>query len=99
MAFTTAFATPPETANPRPSAVASTNSGPAATSENLMAFASNMPITSSNVSTKSTSLRMVRRLASSFLAAHGPMKTTLQFLCSFFSRRAVSTMGVMAMEI
>ena len=64
-----------------------------------MAFASNMPITSSNVSTKSTSLRMVRRLASSFLAAHGPMKTTLQFLCSFFSRRAVSTMGVMAMEI
>ena len=33
-----------------------------------MAFASNMPITSSNVSTKSTSLRMVRRLASSCLA-------------------------------
>ena len=58
-----------------------------------------MPITSSKVSTKSTSLRTDRRLASSFFALHGPIKATLQFLCSFFSRRAVSTIGVSAIEM
>ena len=99
MTFTTALATPPLTAKPRPSPVASTGSGPSATSANWMALASNMPITSSKVSTKSTSLRMVRRLASSFLAAQGPMNTTLQPGWRFLIRRAVSTMGVRAMLI
>ena len=42
---------------------------------------------------------MVRRLASSFLAEHGPTKTILQPLCSFFCKRAVKTIGVSAIEI
>ena len=41
---------------------------------------------------------MVRRLASSFLAAQGPTKVTLMSRPSLLlARRAVSTMGVMAM--
>ena len=39
------------------------------------------------------------RMASSFLAAQGPMNTTFAFLCSDFMSRAVSVMGVRAMEI
>ena len=67
--------------------------------EKSMPLASNMPRSSSKVSTKSTSLRMVRRLASSFLAAQGPMKAILQPGLRRFMSRAVSTMGVMVMEI
>ena len=58
-----------------------------------------MPRSSSKVSTKSTSLRTLRRLASSFLAAQGPMNATRQLGSFRFIRRAVSTMGVMVMEI
>ena len=58
-----------------------------------------MPRSSSNVSTKSTSLRTERRLASSFLAAQGPIKAMRQLGSFFFSSRAVSTMGVMVMEM
>ena len=64
-----------------------------------MSLASNMPRSSSNVSTKSTSLRMERRLASSFLAAHGPINATRQSGSFCFCSRAVSTMGVMVMEM
>ena len=39
------------------------------------------------------------RLASSFLAAHGPMNTTLAFGFSFLISRPVSTIGVSAMEM
>ena len=39
------------------------------------------------------------RLASSFLAEQGPMKTTLQPGCFFLIRRPVRTIGVRAMEI
>ena len=64
-----------------------------------MPLASKMPCISSKVSTKSTSLRMVRREASSFLAAQGPMNTTrASGICRLISR-AVSTMGVRAMEM
>ena len=100
MAFTTAWATPPLAANPRPSALACWKSSPGSASRvsKLTPLASNMPISSSKVSTKSTSLRMVRRLASSFLAAQGPTKVILMSRPSLFlARRAVSTMGVMAM--
>ena len=38
-------------------------------------------------------------MASSFLAAQGPTKTTLQPGNSFFMSRAVKTMGVRVMEI
>ena len=48
---------------------------------------------------ESTSLRMVRREASSFLAVHGPMNTMRTSGWSFLYSRAVSTMGVMAMEM
>ena len=48
---------------------------------------------------KSTALRMVRREASSFLAVQGPMNTMRTSGWSFLYSRAVSTMGVMAMEI
>lgn len=64
-----------------------------------MFLASNMPRSSSKVRTKSTSLRTLRRLASSFLAAQGPMKAILQSGFRRFWSRAVSTMGVMVMEI
>ena len=53
-----------------------------------------MPSTSSNVSTKSTSLRTVVRRASSFFESHGPTNATLQPGCFRLSMRAVSTMGV-----
>ena len=62
-------------------------------------MASKMPCISSKVRTKSTSLRMVRREASSFLAVQGPMNTMRTSGWSFLYSRAVSTMGVMAMEI
>ena len=42
---------------------------------------------------------MERRLASSFLAAQGPMNATRQLGSFCFCRRAVSTMGVMVMEM
>ena len=64
-----------------------------------MFLASNMPRSSSKVRTKSTSLRTLRRLASSFLAAQGPMKAILQSGFRRFWSRAVSTMGVMVMEM
>ena len=46
-----------------------------------------------------TSLRTLRRIASSFLAAHGPIKTTFAFGLCFLIRRAVNVIGVSAMEI
>ena len=58
-----------------------------------------MPCSSSKVSTKSTSERMSARMASSFFAAQGPTKTTLQPGKSFLTIRAVNTMGVRVMEI
>ena len=54
---------------------------------------------SSNVITKSTSLRTVLLDASSFLAAHGPINTTLQSGCSFLILLAVATIGVSSDEI
>ena len=51
------------------------------------------------MSTKSTSLRTLLRMASSFLAAQGPMNTTLALGCSCLMRRAVRVMGVRAMEM
>ena len=62
-------------------------------------FASKIPAISSKVSTKSTSLRTVRRIASSFFAAHGPINTTFAFSWCSLIRRAVSTIGVNAMEM
>ena len=53
-----------------------------------------MPDISSNVRTKSTSLRTDRRMASSFFAAHGPTKTTFAFGLCFLIRRAVSDASV-----
>ena len=64
-----------------------------------MSAASKIPWSSSKVSTKSTSERTVRRLASSFLAEHGPIKAIFTSGWSFFTMRAVMTMGVRAMEI
>ena len=64
-----------------------------------MSLAQNMPCSSSKVSTKSTSERTLRRDASSFLAAQGPIKTMRASGLSFLTRRAVSTMGVRAMEM
>ena len=58
-----------------------------------------MPAISSKVSTKSTSLRTLLRIASSFFAAHGPIKTTRPPGRSFLIRRAVSTIGVSAIEM
>lgn len=70
IAFTTAFATPPLTAKPLPSALekesGSSSGSSAAKSTSL---AANIPATSSKVSTKSMSLLILLRLASSFLAA------------------------------
>ena len=64
-----------------------------------MSLASMMPASSSKVSTKSTSLRTVRREASSFLAAQGPMKHMRAVGSFCFIMRAVKTMGVMVMEM
>ena len=99
MALTTACATPPEAAKPRASALAllKASSGLSGRSAKLTALASNRPISSSKVRTKSTSLRTERRLASSFLAAQGPIKQIRALGFSFLMRRAVRTMGVMAM--
>ena len=58
-----------------------------------------MPASSSKVSTKSTSERTVRREASSFLAAQGPMKHIRASGSACFIMRAVNTMGVMVMEM
>ena len=58
-----------------------------------------MPYSSSNVMTKSTSLRTVRREASSFLEAQGPMNTMEQSGCSALMRRAVATIGVSSLEM
>ena len=92
-------ATPPLTAKPRPSALAAVVSGNASSAAKSTSFASNIPMTSSKVSTKSTSERIVRRLASSFFAAQGPINATLQPGCSFFTSRPLSTIGVSAIEM
>ena len=78
MTSATAAATPPVTAKPRPKPVPSSSlaSGSSSSLAKSMPLASKMPCISSKVSTKSTSERIVRRLASAFLAAQGPMKTT-----------------------
>ena len=64
-----------------------------------MPLAAKMPSASSNVSTKSTSLRTCSRRASSFFESHGPTNTTLQSGWSRLIMRAVSTMGVKATEM
>ena len=64
-----------------------------------MPLASNIPAISSKVSTKSTSERTLRRMASSFLAEHGPTNTILALGCLMRIMRAVSTMGVSAIEM
>ena len=64
-----------------------------------ISLASMMPASSSKVSTKSTSERTVRREASSFLAAQGPMKHIRASGSACFIMRAVKTMGVMVMEM
>lgn len=38
-------------------------------------------------------------MASSFLEAHGPMNTTFVLGCSFFTMRAVATIGVSSCEM
>ena len=97
---TTACATPPATAKFLPSVEASlTPSGSSSMFSRSTCFASKIPAISSKVSTKSTSLRTLRRIASSFLAAHGPIKTTFAFGLCFLIRRAVNVIGVSAMEI
>ena len=62
-----------------------------------MPFASIMPAISSNVSTKSTSLLTLLRMASSFFAEHGPTNTIFALGCCMRIMRAVSVMGVSAM--
>ena len=62
-------------------------------------FASNSPIISSKVKTKSISLRTLFRLASSFFAAHGPINTTLESGCFILIKRPVKTIGVNVMDI
>ena len=64
-----------------------------------MCLASKMPAISSKVRTKSTSLRTLLRMASSFLAAQGPMNTILPLGWSCLMSRAVRVMGVRAMEM
>ena len=49
--------------------------------------------------TKSTSLRMSARIASSFLEAQGPIKTTRAFGCFSLMMRAVATIGVIESEM
>ena len=83
------FVTPPETANPRPAAEPSFRSCIGSMVSKLISFASNIPCSSSKVRTKSTSERISSRIASSFFAAQGPTKTTLQPGYSFFISRAV----------
>ena len=63
------------------------------------ALASNNPIVSSKVNTKSTSLRTECLLASNFLAAQGPINTTLHSGCCFLIILAVRTIGVSDIEI
>ena len=101
IALTTACATPPDTANilaSLPDCFKGSASDMGMHSLSIP-LAAHMPGTSSKVRTKSTSLRTVLRLASSFLASHGPTKTTLQPGCCFLTKRAVSTMGVIATDI
>ena len=64
-----------------------------------MSLACIMPAISSNVSTKSTSLLTLLRMASSFLAEHGPTNTILALGCCRRMSLAVSVMGVSAMEM
>ena len=87
-------ADPALAAYPRPTPVALWKDDSASYSERSISFASNIPCNSSNVTTKSTSLLTLLRIASSFLAAHGPMNTTFAFGCSFLIVRAVATIGV-----
>ena len=68
-------------------------------SSNKIPFASNIPVNSSKVITKSTSERTVLLLASSFLLAQGPINTTLASGCSSLIIRAVATIGVKALLI
>ena len=63
-----------------------------------MSLACIMPASSSKVRTKSTSLFTLLRMASSFLAEHGPTNTILAPGCCLRMRRAVSVMGVSAIE-
>ena len=93
------MATPPLTANPRPAFVPSVNGSEVVIWSNSIPFALNIPITSSKVNTKSISLRIDLRLASNFLAAQGPINTTLAFGFSFLIKRPVNTIGVNAIEI
>ena len=98
----TALATPPLAAKPRPALEAYTMVSSVSISSRCVKstpLASNIPASSSKVSTKSTSLRTWRRLASSFLAAQGPTKHIRASGSAFFIMRAVNTMGVMAMEM
>ena len=67
--------------------------------DGVMLLASNRPQSSSKVITKATSLLTECRMASSFLEAHGPMKTTFAWGCSFFTIRAVATIGVNSWEM
>ena len=89
-----ASATPPAHAYPRPAAVASCMELSPSVWFGSIPFAANIASNSSNVITKSTSLRTVLLLASSFLAAHGPINTTFAFGCSFLMLLAVATIGV-----
>ena len=97
----TAAATPQPTAKPRPRPVPSfmLSAGSSWSWEKSTSLASNMPWSSSKVSTKSSSERTDFRLASSFLAEQGPMKQIRALGWSFFTIRAVMTMGVRAMEM
>ena len=100
MTLTTACATPPATAKFLPSVEASlTPAGSSSMFSRSTCFAEKIPVISSKVSTKSTSLRTLRRIASSFLAAHGPINTTRASGLCCFIRRAVSVIGVSAIEI
>ena len=85
----TARATPPAAAKPRPRPVPFFNSSSGSIVSRSTFFASKIPISSSYVRTKSTSLRSSSCMASSFFAAHGPTKTTLQPGCCSFTIRAV----------
>ena len=92
-------ATPLATAYPRPAPKASFNSSSFSYVLKSISFASNIPASSSNVITKSTSLRTVRLDASNFLATHGPTKTIFAFGDAILAALAVATIGVSALEI
>ena len=92
-------ATPLATAYPRPAPKASFNSSSFSYVLKSISFASNIPASSSNVITKSTSLRTVRLDASNFLATHGPTKTIFAFGDVILAALAVATIGVNALEI